>query len=449
MSLSDIVTVNISATSRGVSRKSFGVPLVAAYHTKWMDLYKVYSSSTVLSDMVTDGFTVYDPAYISVRSLVQASPKVPNVVVGRLSTVFEHSGTITVATGTPVAGKIYRLNVISPAGVLTAVSYTAIAGNTESDVATALAALITAISGITATATLAVISWAADVDGTMWRFTGYDPTLLWYEDTTVDSSLAANLTAIKLAYPDFYGLVLADAQSDARITAIAAVTEAEERIFAATTYSTENVSASTGNIGAALRTADYFRTYVKYSGDQTADSGARWMGGQFAKDPGSSTWAYKSLSGVIVDNLNATQISNLETNNTNYYIELNGVPITLNGRMASGEWIDTIRGRDWLVARLRERQLSLLVNNPKIPYTDAGISILEASVTAQLAEGVSQGYLSGEGDDAPIVTAPKASDASAADKIDRIVRNINFQAVLAGAVHKMVINGTVSAGGVA
>ncbi len=101
--------------------------------------------------------------------------------------------------------------------------------------------------------------------------------------------------------------------------------------------------------------------------------------------------------------------------------------------MASGEWIDAIRGRDWLVARLRERIVLHLQNAPKIPYTQTGAESLGNDVDAQLKEGIGQGYLASEPE--YIVTVPDVSTISDADKIARTLPDISFEATLAGAIH--------------
>lgn len=115
--------------------------------------------------------------------------------------------------------------------------------------------------------------------------------------------------------------------------------------------------------------------------------------------------------------------------------------------MASGEYIDVIRGRDWLTARLRERIFGLLANVRKVPYTQGGIDQVVSQVDAQLREGIGAGYLSGdipEGQELPfIVTAPEIGDISQADKIARLLPDVAFTATLAGAIHAVEINGTI------
>ena len=132
----------------------------------------------------------------------------------------------------------------------------------------------------------------------------------------------------------------------------------------------------------------------------------------------------------------------METKKANYYITVAGVSIVMNGQVSGNEWIDTIRGIDWLEARMKERLFSALINAPKIPYTDNGVAIIEAGVRAQLAEGIRVGFLAA--DPAPEVTVPKVADIDPAQKAARILPDVSFSATLAGAIHEIEIDGVVS-----
>lgn len=442
MSIDSIVNVTITANSRGVARKSFGIPLVIGYHTNWLDTYKVYDAGTVGVDLVADGFATSDPVYIAATGTASATPKVEKIAVGRLATAFAQTGTLTVKAGVVEAGKVFSFDLIGPDGTVTPISYTAVALDGETEVATALAAQLTAVTDFTATSALAVVSWEADNNGEMWRLNLVNEELLEFEDTTIDSSLESELIAIQNEYNDWYGLLLADAHSTARNLVLAGYIETQDKLFGALSFDANNGdSGSTTSLSAVLNSGQYFRTYGFFTEDQASHAAATFMGTMFPIDPGSATWAYKALSGVQVSELSSNFVNGLETNYINYYIETAGLALTIEGQVGSGEWIDTVRGRDWLTARLQERLIGLLANNPKVPYTDAGIELIAKEVRAQLVEGITQRYLAAEPE--PIVTVPLAADVSDQDKKDRILRNVNFEATLAGAIHSIRINGVL------
>jgi hypothetical protein len=112
------------------------------------------------------------------------------------------------------------------------------------------------------------------------------------------------------------------------------------------------------------------------------------------------------------------------------------------GLVAANEYLDVVRFRDWLTSRLQERIFARLAGNKKIPFTDTGIAIIEAEIRGQLDEGVQVGGLAA--DPEPTVTVPLASAVTTANKQARHLTPVYFTATLAGAIHKLTIEGTVS-----
>ena len=92
---------------------------------------------------------------------------------------------------------------------------------------------------------------------------------------------------------------------------------------------------------------------------------------------GEETWALKQLNAVTPSKLNTTSIKKMEKANFSYVITVASKNITQGGKTGGGEWIDVIRFRDWLQNDMQVRVVNLLVVNPKVPYTDPGISLVE------------------------------------------------------------------------
>ena len=65
-------------------------------------------------------------------------------------------------------------------------------------------------------------------------------------------------------------------------------------------------------------------------------------------EPGSETWHLKRLAAVTPSKFSGAFINELETHNTNYFTRFANANVTVNGKVKAGEWIDTIRFRDWL-----------------------------------------------------------------------------------------------------
>src|SRR5882672_10904142 len=95
MSLNDFSTVTISAQGPALTQIGFGTLLCAAYHTKYPDFVRTYTDVTQL---VTDGFLVTDPAYLMVTRAFQQKPRPVNVKLGRLATPYTQSVKFGVAT---------------------------------------------------------------------------------------------------------------------------------------------------------------------------------------------------------------------------------------------------------------------------------------------------------------------------------------------------------------
>lgn len=167
--------------------------------------------------------------------------------------------------------------------------------------------------------------------------------------------------------------------------------------------------------------------------------------------PGSETWAYKTLSSIVADEWTTSQISTLKDNGLNYYTPCAGKDITLDGKVTGGEYIDIIRFRDWLVNDMQTRIYNLFIKNAKVPYTDSGIALIQNQMIASLKEGQSVGGIAEteyDEDGNEIVgystSVPLASSVSDANKAARTLSNCTFTARLAGAIHLVEITGTLT-----
>lgn len=258
-----------------------------------------------------------------------------------------------------------------------------------------------------------------------------------------DATIAASLTAIQNEDNSWYGLV-ADQAMVADFDDIAAWVESAKKlaIFWITDVNAYDATKTT-DLASVLKAAAYDRSAVIWHATPSTGADypdAAWMGEGFPYDPGTSTWAYKTLKGVTPDNI-AGKETPLQNKNCNYYSEVGGVNITQEGKVASGEWIDIIIGTDWLEARLREEVFSAFVNNRKIPYDDTGIAMIEGLVKGVLQRAAKAGILQ---EDSIVVTVPKYADIPQADKLARKLPDVKFTALYQGAIQRTTINGTIS-----
>ena len=259
-----------------------------------------------------------------------------------------------------------------------------------------------------------------------------------------DADVAASLNAIANENTSWYGLLVDQAMDD-EYGDIAAWVETNKKLFIIWTTDANTPDASkTTDLASTLMALSYDRTAVIWHA-QPSDGAdypdAAWMGEGFPYEPGTSTWAYKTLKGVTPDSITGAKESALQGKNCNYYSEVGGVNITQEGKVASGEWIDIIIGTDWIEARLREAVYSAFVNNRKIPYDDSGITLIEGLVKGVLNQAAAAGILQA---DSIVVTVPRYADIPQADKRDRRLPDVKFTALYQGAIHRTTINGTIS-----
>ena len=438
MSLSSIVTVNISNTSVQVTRAGFGVPMVFGYHTAFAERIRYYTSMTgVLAD-----FAATTPEYKAANALFAQNPSPSRIAIGRRasSAIWELDFTPTNLT----VGDIYSLTI----GTET-FTYTV---QTSDTVALIIDGIVLDMGGHTgawtetdSTTTLAI---KADATGVWFDFT-HDPDFGTVNDETPQtaaSGVATDLAAINVANPDWYGIV-STTHSHFDIVDVATWAESNKKFYLASTMDSDVKSSASDDIASTLQTSAWDKTSAFYHPLVHSFPEAAWMGNVFPYDPGEATWAFKTLAGIAATTLTATEVTNLEGKNCNRYTLVNGVNITLDGKVASGEWMDIIRGLDWLETRIAEDVYALLVSLAKLPYTDAGVAMVVAVVDARLLDAVGNGLL------APLdkfasppegTSAPRVADVLTADKTARNLPDVTFVATLAGAIHKTTITGTVS-----
>jgi hypothetical protein len=203
--------------------------------------------------------------------------------------------------------------------------------------------------------------------------------------------------------------------------------------------------ALTTDICSVLTAKSAFRTAVMYHSDDTEYADVAWMGGQLPNDPGSITWAYKQLSLVTVDTFAAGDKSAAHAKNCNTYDVVASVNITEEGKTCdggSGEFIDTIRGVDWIQVNAQADLFTVLVQNPKVPYTTTGIALFKITLGGTLRTAQLMGILTSDED--PVITVPLIGDIPAVDKATRTLNNLDFTAILAGAIQKVNVQGVVS-----
>lgn len=254
----------------------------------------------------------------------------------------------------------------------------------------------------------------------------------------------AALNAAQLLDEDFYCVTI-QSRLPTDIMSVAEWVEARDKIFiAATTDAAVIDPLEDSDIASSLLAASYSRTGLIYSTFASSVwPDTSWAGSLLGYDPGSITWAFKRVAGVPGQIFTSSQITALEAKRVTRIENIQGLSRTIGGYTSdSGAFIDIIRGIDWLKQRLAEDIFAQLVNNVKVPYTNAGIAIIEMAVRARLQDAINRNVLAD--DENLTVSVPDVADTDPIDRANRLLRDVKFTARLAGAIHKVIVRGTAS-----
>jgi len=271
---------------------------------------------------------------------------------------------------------------------------------------------------------------------------------------------AAGVTGVTVAYTDSRMVFTSDTTGNSSSIVISAVVSGPGTDLTGSSYLNGGISTlgtalgntpGTDDLATQLKALGYDHTVIIYNElaqDQNGISTSvvefsfiAWIGEALPYDPASQTWAFKSLKSVTVsDEIGTGQEIFAKNNNANVYVKTGGVPITLDGKVIGGEYIDIIRGTHWLEAEMQTAVFASLLNNRKVPFTDAGITLVENAIRGVMSRAEVD-LLNAE--DTTIVI-PKRVETDPADRVIRFLDGVSFNSSYQGAIQKVAITGTLS-----
>ncbi len=429
MSIDKIVNVQISRQTAGVEQAGFGTPLILGPNAVFSNEVRTYTN---LEGVIAD-FAISTPEYLMASAVFSQSPRIESVKIAKTAAPVAQ---VVTMTPTVLNSTLYSVTI---KGV--AYTFTSGVSATATEIVTGLKASISAAvltHNVAATGTTTLVLTAQTAGQS---FSYANSTNLTAVNTTANVGIASDILAAQALDDDFY-FVLTTSSDDVTIKEASATVEAMRKIYVARSASAAIATASTTDVASVLSALSLDRTVIIYTTNVSEYSDAAFVGRCAPLNPGSETWANKTLKGVTADKPTASAQTFLDNKNVNYYISIAGVSVTINGKTIGGEYIDVIRFIDWLQARMQEQLFGDIARLDKIPFTDGGIAIIEADVRAILERGVSAGGIASSQD--YTVTVPKAKDISPSDKAARHLTGVKFTAVLAGAIHKVSIAGVVT-----
>lgn len=399
------------------------------------------------ADAIADGHSSTGNAVLALNKYFAQTPQPAQAYIGRRATAPAQLVTLTPVS--LVNGTVYDLTV-DGLDVTYTVSGSPTLATVCTAIATALGAAATA-SGATVTGASGThVAWTTTTAGQLvdFRVTVPASILRITESTTISAgTLAADLTAIWAENKNWYGLLL-DSNSKVEVLEAAAWVETNGVVIMAASTSDSDVPDNTvsTDVGTVGQSNSYKRSAVILNQYSNKSYGAAaWLGGRFTAAPGSDTWHLKTLASVQVDSdllVPQSSVSGAQAKNVTVYTALAGLNLTQGGKALGGTFMDQTRLLDWFKANVQIRTIGLMASLQKVPYTDAGVMLLEGILKQVYEEGVAAGgFVPGS----LVVNTPKVATIASSFKQSRTFPGIPFTGQFQGAIHSTAFNGVLIA----
>jgi len=239
---------------------------------------------------------------------------------------------------------------------------------------------------------------------------------------------------------EFFGLVV-DSFLESALGAAATFAEANKKMLIALTADTGVTSNSTTDVASDVKAAGDNFTAVYWTGDPGSWPSVGLLARQLSRAPGSSTFALKNIVGEVLSAVTTTQVANLRSKNAMFQALVKGLRVTYDGKAGSGRFLDITYGAEWLKAQIQSLVLAVLANLEKVPYTNEGVALIEGQLRAALDLAVGNNFIV-SGYNVHVPKIPQGVTSS--DRTNRLLPNVTWDARLAGAIHKVILNGTLS-----
>jgi len=483
-----IVKVTITKTGAAVSVASFGIPLILT--TDQTDVMATQGQATALNKLRDDVLALQTEA-TAVASRITA-------LAASAENVSEKAGDITAAAGSSTNTVQNIIASFTAARTAVATAKAAISTlNPQPDLDTLAAwpgvldALLAAMSDFEKAAEALtkaqnfVVKRYGDPDQVLNDFEATSDTyraalglfgqapkvaeLLIGKVKPSVFSFGNSLANIRKVYDDWYCALPVGKATDWNKTGdpttellnVMTIVESLKKICIVQTTNASELVAGTDTLAAKAKKSGFKRSAIIYhqvgeniDADPTIPgsqayinqqwASAAWAGKVLPYEPGAATWAFKTLATITADNIDENGFAEIAAKNLNVYMTIGGVNVTQDGRSSQGEWLDITVGIDYIHARIQERIYALLAGTPKMSYNDVGISLVGSALLGVLTNAATKGIIE---QSSIAITLPAYADLQQQNPnaIEaRLLPDIKFTATLIGAIHSVVIDGTVS-----
>ena len=186
---------------------------------------------------------------------------------------------------------------------------------------------------------------------------------------------------------------------------------------------------------------------IAYESSDAAHPEAAVVGATAGLDVGSFTYKNIILKGVTAQSYTDAEVDDMHGKGVITILKKAGSLVTSEGIAASGEYIDIVDSKDYIVEQIEYQAQYLLNRVLKLPYDNRGIAALEGVVVSVLKDAANNGMIAvtDDGDYDYSVTFAPRSECAASDISTRHYAEGKFSFALAGAIHTAKINGTIIA----
>ncbi len=174
--------------------------------------------------------------------------------------------------------------------------------------------------------------------------------------------------------------------------------------------------------------------------------GSAALAGEAAgRAPGSFTYKNLILKGLEPEDLSDSEITAITDANGITFVTKSGDNVTTEGKVMSGEYIDIIDSKDYVITNLEYQTQKMLNVMGKIPYDNNGIAVLESAAVNVMNDAYNKGIIATNEDGTPGYTVDYATreETDAADRVARKYLGGHFSFKLAGAIHEVEITGEI------
>lgn len=285
------------------------------------------------------------------------------------------------------------------------------------------------------------------------------------DTATNAAAIKAELDTIYSADPEWYWLCIDSAMRDeAYLDGLIEWVEAKNKlaildtndVLHESTGDTTNISAR--HKGTVERTATFYHT----DASEFPSMALAGLLGTFNFDDANSAYTakFKRLRGLAPINKGSAAVqaitgfvpalgqSEASGHLANTYIDIGGRDFVVEGSVLTANvFIDEVHATDWIIARTEEELLGILLNNDRIPFTDAGMEQLASAARTIMQLATRAGLVAedlnpttGLYEPAVHVTVPSVFSVPESQRKSRIAPAITVRFRYASAVHFSVIH---------